>query len=111
MNILSLKPKSGGFLIIRDGKKTTWMASIGSMVPVKKRTELSHYYIIVKKGKKIVDRLLYENSSIAWINGGDDIPKYIREPIEDIMLTADLNKYSDDIVYDNGFTRLGMTKE
>ena len=64
MNTIRIESANGGFDIIRDGKKTQWKISIESMVPVKKRSTIEHYYIIVRKKEKIIDRVLYIDLSV-----------------------------------------------
>ena len=103
---------SGGFSIMKDGHKTKWSFSIESMVPVKKRTKLEDYYLLLKTGDKNIDRVFIPSKGdIKWINESASLPKYAVELAEDIITTGDLNKYLKDKVIENKFTMIGMARE
>ena len=100
-----------GFLIYRGGDKSPWSISIESMVPVTKRTELSHYYILVRKNGKLLDRVYLVNGEATWVYDKKEIAKYISVLAEDIIMTGDINKHmSGPNSIDNRFTRLKTTR-
>jgi hypothetical protein len=108
MSIVFIEPAKGGFSIIRDGKESPWRISIESMVPVKKRTSVRDYYIIVRKGGKAIDRIKYDEQDVSWVVDSKDVPKYVKELCAYLLKTGDLNRYSQGRTYSNKFTELGM---
>jgi len=108
---VTIVPSKDGFSIKRNGKKTAWSLTIASMVPIKKRTTIEHYYILVIKDKKVIDRVLYSNGDISWIYSSEAVPNYVKGIAEDLLDTGDINKYSENKVFDNKFTRLGLAKK
>ena len=110
MSDIKLTPSKNGFSIKRNGTKTNWSITIASMVPVKKRTTIEHYYVLVIKDGKVLDRVLYEDGSLKWIYGKENIPAYVSNLGEYLLSTGDINRYSDKTIYKNKFTEFGLVK-
>jgi len=109
MSIVNIESGKYGFSILRDRKKSKWSMTIGSMVPMHKRTKLSDYYIIVRENDKIVDRVYIDNGEAKWVHDAVNLPIYVRELAEYIMLTGDVNKYFiGKNKIDNKFVRIGV---
>ena len=108
---ITIVPSKDGFSIRRNDKKTAWSITIASMVPVKKRTTIEHYYILVIKDGKVIDRALYSDGNVSWIYSSEAVPNYVKEIAEDLLGTGDINKHSENKVFDNKFTRLGLAKK
>lgn len=102
-------PANHGFNFIYNGSDTKWSMTIGSMVPVDKRSKLEHYYIIIRNRKNVADRVfLNGNGAPEWVFEKKDIPKYVAEVAEYIMMSGDVNRFIiGDTVINNKFTRIG----
>ncbi len=108
----TMSSKPHGFVIYKDGVESNWSISIGSMVPAKKRTKLSHFYILVYNGDKLIDRAFDDGNSVSWVFSGSKVPNYVSMLAIDIIMSGDINKYiNDGSVIDNKFTELSSAKK
>jgi hypothetical protein len=103
---MSYKIKVGrrGFSLIYNNHETKWDIRIDSMVPRAKRTKLEHYYILLFENDKPYDRYYIEEGEVKCVKCSD-VPKYVSEIIHDILISGDINKYSEAHI-DNQFTRI-----
>ncbi len=111
MSAVYIEPASKGFAVFRNGKRTKWKLSIESMVPIKKRNKLEHYYILIKSNDKVIDRAYFTDDGEVWlVYSGADIPNYIRDLAVDILSRGDMNDYISGEKVSNKFTELGLAK-
>ena len=108
--IHSLHLAKKGFKFKYNGHESKWGIVIGSAIPIKHRTKLEDYYILIYKEDKLIDRFYLDNGEVVSVNNAD-IPKYVKETAEYIMKTGDINKYIDGKEIDNLFTRFGAKKQ
>lgn len=111
MNDVYMESAKKGFVVFRNNKRTKWKLSIESMVPIKKRNKIEHYYILIKNNNKVVDRVFFnDNGSIEFVYDGKDVANYIKDMVVYILDNGDVNRYIINNNINNKFTELGKAR-